>query len=124
MGTPGSNLLKQALTVIVPQIVTYYRALPRTTNAIGQYVTTYDTPVDVRGSFQAVPRNLYQAYGLDFQKSYYTFYTLNDIIDLQRDVSNDQIVFNSLRYQCESNNDWFAVDHWKGVLCCLIKPGG
>lgn len=124
MGTPGSNLLKQALTVIVAQVVTYYRALPRTVNAVGQYVTTYDTPVDVRGSFQAIPRNMYQAYGLDFQKSYYTFYTLNDIIDLQRDVSNDQIVFNSLRYQCESNNDWFAVDQWKGVLCCLIKPGG
>ena len=123
MGTPGSNLLLQALTVIVPQTIAYYKALPRTTNAVGQYVTTYDSPVNVRGSFQAVPRNMYQAYGLDFQKNYYTFYTLNDIIDLQRDVSNDQIVFNNQRFQCESNNDWFAVDHWKGVLCCLIRPG-
>lgn len=123
MQVPGSNLLSIALTVINRQIVTYYRALPRTVNSVGQWVTTYDTPLDVRGSFQAVPRNLYAAYGLDFQKSYYTFYTLNDIIDLQRDVSNDQIVFNSQRFQCESNNDWFAVDKWKGVLCCLIIPG-
>jgi hypothetical protein len=120
MGTPGSNLLKQALTVIVPQTVAYYKALTRTLNSVGQWVTPYDEPVNIRGSFQAVPRNLYEAYGLDFQKNYYTFYTLNDIIDLQRDVSNDQIVFNNQRFQCESNNDWFAVDKWKGVLCCLI----
>jgi hypothetical protein len=124
MNVPGSNLLKIALGVIKSQIIAYYLATGRTTNSVGQYVTTYADPQNIRGSFQAVPRNLYQAYGLDFQKNYYTFYTLNNIIDLQRDVSNDQIVFNGQRFQCESNNDWFAVDGWKGVLCCLIKSGG
>lgn len=123
MTTPGSNLLKQALTVINPQFVTYYRAASRAINSIGQFVTTYAAGTVIRGSFQAVPRKLYMAYGLDLQKSYYTFYTLNDLIDIQRDVSNDQLVYNGLRYQVESDNDWFAQDGWKGVLCCYIAPG-
>lgn len=124
MPVPGSNLLKQALTVIAAQTVTYYQATGRTRNAVGQYSTAYATGVDVKGSFQPVPKRLYEAYGLDLQKNYYTFYTLNDIIDVRRDVSNDQIVFNGSRFQCESNNDWFAMDFWKGVLCCYISPDG
>jgi hypothetical protein len=119
----GSNLLKQALTVINPQFVTYYKATSRTINSVGQYVTTYDGGTIIRGSFQAVPRKLYEQYGLDLQKSYFTFYTLNDITDVQRDVSNDQLVYANKRYQCESDVDWFVQDGWKGVLCCYISPG-
>lgn len=123
MTTPGSNLLKQALTVIFPQVINYYASAGRSVNSIGQYVTVYAAGQLIRGSFQAVPRKLYMAYGLDLQKSYYTFYTLADMIDVQRDVSNDQLVYNGLRYQVESDNDWFAQDGWKGVLCCYITPG-
>lgn len=123
MTTPGSNLLRQALTVIFPQVINYYPAIGRSINSVGQYVTLYGAGQLIRGSFQAVPRKLYQQYGLDLQKSYYTFYTLNDLIDVERDVSNDQLTYNGLRYQVESDNDWFAQDGWKGVLCCYITPG-
>jgi len=117
---PGSNLLKTALSLIAPQSIIYYKANGRALNNIGQDVTTYDTALVVRGSFQPVPRRLYQSYGLDFQKSYFTFYASVDVIDLQRDVSADQIAFKGARYQCESANDWFAMDGWTGVLCALI----
>ena len=123
MTTPGSNLLKQALTVIFPQVINYYAASGRSVNSVGQYVTTYAAGQLIRGSFQAVPRKLYMSYGLDLQKSYFTFYTLNNMIDIERDVSNDQLTYNGLRYQVESDNDWFAQDGWKGVLCCYITPG-
>ena len=123
MTTPGSNLLKQALTVIAPQSILYYAQNGRTLNSVGQWVTTYALPALVLGSFQPVPKNLYEVYGLDLQKTYATFYTLSDVIDIHRDTSNDQIVYNSQTYQCESNNDWFAQDGWKGVLCCLITAG-
>lgn len=124
MTVPGSNLLKQALTVIQPQTIVYYKANGRAVNTVGQYQTSYDTGVSVLGSFQPIPRQLYQQYGLDLQKDYYTFYTLNDIIDIARDVSNDQIAFNGNRYQCESNTEWFQMDGWKGVVCCYISPDG
>ena len=120
MTIPGQNLLKMSLTLIYRQVVTYYQYSGRSINSIGQDVTTYNTGVPITGSWQAVPRTLYMAYGLDFQKSYFTFYTSNNIFDVFRDVSGDQIAYNGQRYQCESNNAWFSEDGWKGVLCVHI----
>jgi len=122
MTVPGSNLLAQALGVIASQVISFYKYNGRTSNTVGQYVSVYLAPVDIRGSFQPVPKNLYMAYGLDLQKDYYTFYTLNDLLDINRDVSNDQIVFNNVRFQCESNVEWFSLDKWKAVLCCRLRP--
>lgn len=119
--TPGSNLLKRAAKIINQQKITYYKANSRSLNNIGQYVTVYADAVTIIGSFQPVPRRLYEQYGLDFQKSYFTFYTANNLIDIQRDVSADQIEYNSQRYQCLSSNDWFAIDGWLGILCVLIS---
>jgi hypothetical protein len=120
---PGADVFKIALTVINPQGVTYYQASSRALNDVGQYVTTFASGVILKGSFQPVPRSLYETYGLDLQKSYFTFYTSNNIIDLTRDVSADQLDFNSERFQVESNNEWFAIDGWVGVLCVKIKEG-
>lgn len=123
MIVPGSNLLAQALTVIFPQTVVYTAYLSRTQNSVGQWVNTYATPVNIRGSFQPLDKSLYQAFGLDLQKSYFRFYTLNDLLDVHRDFSNDLIAYNGQTYQCESNTEWFAQDKWKGVLCCAITSG-
>ena len=114
---PGQNVLKMALTLIAKQSVTYYAYLSRSTNAVGQDITVYSPPVRIVGSFQPVPRQLYMQYGLDLQKDYSTFYTSNNILDVTRDVSGDQIVYRNRRYQVESNNDWYRQDGWKGVLC-------
>lgn len=120
---PGSNLLNTALTVIAKQTVFYYRSLSRVQNDVGQWVTTYATGIKLQGSFQAIPKNLYQAYGLDLQKTYFTFYTSNPVKDVARDTSPDIITYKGDRYQCESNNDWYKIDGWRGVLCVLLNPG-
>lgn len=117
---PGSNLLNMAFSIIARQAITYYKATGRTLNDVGQDVTTYAPGIVVLGSFQPVPRRLYEIYGLDLQKDYFTFYASKNIIDVTRDVSGDQLAFNGDRFQCESNNDWFAIDGWKGVLCVRI----
>lgn len=122
--TPGSNLLKRALKLIRRQTISYYQFINRSLNGIGQDITVYATPINIVGSFQAVPRNLYDAYGLVLQKSYYTFYTSTNAFDIARDISGDQIVFNGRKFQCESNNDWFALDGWKGILCVDISASG
>lgn len=117
---PGQNLLNMALTLIAKQAVIYYRYNSRTSNSVGQDITVYDNPLTMYGSFQAVPRKLYELYGLDLQKKYNTFYTSNNILDVNRDVSGDQIVYNGRRFQVESDIDWYAQDGWKGVLCIDI----
>lgn len=120
MAIPGQNLLNMAFRIIATQTIVYYQALGRLVNSVGQDVTEYNAGVNIRGSFQPVPKNLYELYGLDLQKTYYTFYAPYAISDIARDVSGDQIAFNGQRFQCESNNDWFAIDGWKGVLCIHI----
>lgn len=117
---PGMNLLNMALTVIQQQTVSYYQYTTRVLNSVGQYQTTYAAARDIVGSWQPVPRNLYPIYNLDLQKSYFTFYTSNNVIDVTRDVSGDQIVYKGRRFQVESNNDWYQEDGWKGMLCVDI----
>jgi hypothetical protein len=117
---PGSNILNQALTIIAAQTITYYRALDRTLNNVGQNVTQYAPPSDIRGSFQPVPRRLYQQFGLDLQKDYWVFYTSNNLLDVQRDVSGDQIAFQDRRYQCESATAWYGIDGWVGMFCVMV----
>jgi hypothetical protein len=120
VGIPGQNLLNMALTIIARQALNYYRFAGRSLNSVGQDVTVYEPVTVIYGSFQPVPRNLYQQYGLDLQKDYYVYYTSTNNWDVQRDVSGDQIAFNGKRYQCESNTAWYALDGWNGVLCVYV----
>lgn len=119
---PGQDLLAMALTLIAPQNLIYYKALGRTLNVLGQYVTQFAEGVVMSGSWQPVPRALIMQYGLDLQKDYYTFYTSNNVLDLDRDITADQVAFNGQLFQVESDNDWFALDGWKGILCIHIAP--
>lgn len=121
MRVPGSNLLRQAQRMLHFQHVEWYRAAGRTINSVGQNVTSYLNPQRLKGSWQAVPRSLYLTYGLDLQKEYYTFYASANILDVARDISADQLIFNGNTYQVESANDWFAMDGWVGVLVVLTN---
>ena len=121
-GVPGINLLNIASRIIVFQTIQYFQYVSRAVNVIGQDVTTYATVVNIVGSWQPVPRKLYEIYGLDLQKDYFTFYTSNNLLDITRDVSGDQIAFRGRRFQVESGNDWFQLDGWKGVLCVDLGP--
>lgn len=120
MTVPGSNLLNQALSIIQRQTVDYYQNTGRSTNSIGMQVPAFAAAISVTGSFQAVPRNKYEMYGLDFQKNYFNFYVSRAVIDLQRDVSGDQLAFQSKRYQCVSKTAWEGIDGWDAVLCVEI----
>lgn len=117
---PGSNLLNMAFGAIAQQTVAYYVNTGRTANSIGMQVPSFAAPVNVRGSFQPVPRSKYEYMGLDFQKNYFNFYVSRSVIDLARGVAGDQLVFNGKKFQCESKTDWFGIDGWDAVLCVEI----
>jgi hypothetical protein len=59
---------------------------------------------------------MYQQLGLDLKKKYYTVYFSNDVLDIERDVSGDQISYNGRQLQATSGIDWFSLDGWKSVL--------
>lgn len=119
---PGQNLLTMALTLIAKQFLSYYQAGVRFQNSVGQWVTPFEPGIQMTGSWQPVPRSLMIHYGLDLQKDYYTFYTPNDVLDLDRNITADQVAFNGQRFQVESANDWYEIDGWKGFLCIHIGP--
>lgn len=121
MTIPGSNLLNAALSVIAKQTFTYHKFKSRTTNEVGQDVSEYCPPVTIQGSVQPLPRNLYQAYGFDLQQNYVNFYASRRFLDVTRDVSGDQIVFQGRKYQCLSTTPWFGIDNWDQILCVQIK---
>lgn len=119
---PGQNILNMALTLIARQTISYHQYLSRSLNVIGQDVTLYKPTVSIVGSFQPVPREIYEVLGLDLQKSYFRFFTSNDLLDINRDVSGDQISFDGKRYQVESATQWYKLDGWKELLCVQIEP--
>lgn len=121
MTIPSSNILSQALSVIGTNAAQYYAFLSRTTNDIGLDVTLYAAPVELRASFQAVPRKMYIDLGLDFQKSYLMAYAQTcDVSDIIRDTSGDQITIFGKTWQSESKTNWFPIDGWNGILFVMI----
>lgn len=122
MGIPGSNLLKIAFSIIARQTLLYYKYISRSKNSVYVNKPTFDLAIEVRGSFQPVPKNRYEQMGLDFSKSYFVLYVPFDFLDLQRNVAGDRVEFEGKLYQCESNTDWFKIDGWKGILCVEILP--
>lgn len=120
MMVPGSNILKQALTAISPQTVTYHKFKERTLNDARQFVSYYYPAKTLRGSWQPLSRKLIQSMGLDFQQSYVNFYVEARLLDIQRGVSGDQLTFQGSRWQVLSASPWYGVDGWVGVLCSAI----
>lgn len=120
MMVPGSNLLNQAMALISKQCFYYQQFISRATNSIGQDVSTYASSVTMWGSAQPVPRQLFEAYGLDFQRRYQMFYVPQNMNDIARDVAGDLIIYGSRTYECISKTEWFAADGWISVLAVEI----
>lgn len=120
MRVPGSNILKMALGPIAKQTVIHHAFLRREQNANLDDVAVYKPAAQIKGSFQPMPRSLAVREGLELNGSYATFYTSKKVMDVQRDISGDQIVFEGVRYQCLYANDWSGVDGWTGVVCVKI----
>lgn len=121
MNIPGSNLLKTALTLIGKQEFQYYRFKSRSLNVNGQDIPVYEAPLCERASIQPVPRELFQQYGLDFQKHYITIIAPLDVMDIRRDVSGDLVVYGGLMFQCLSKTQWFKQDGWGSVIAVQIQ---
>lgn len=121
MLVPGSNLLNMALSIQGKQTVLYSKWLERTENEIGYDVSKYGRADKVQGSFQPVPRSVYQVYGLDLSRNYATFYVSKNMLGVERDVGGDRVLYNGKEWQALAPNDWFAQDGWVGMLLVEFK---
>jgi hypothetical protein len=115
-----NNLFNQASTIIPSQGGEILRWRSRERNAKGQWVDTYDPPSPICGSFQAVPRNIFEKMGLDYKKVYYMIFTSADVSGLARNESGDRILYKGLTLKAETEGGWVPVDGWTGVLLVEI----
>lgn len=117
---PGFDILGLALMAIQRQEFLYRPFISRSLNGIGDQIPVYGPLVDVSGSVQPVPRTMYQFMGLDFQKFYMNFFIERAVIDIARDVSGDQFIFQGKTFQCLSRTAWHNIDGWDQVLCVEV----
>ncbi len=111
-----------ALSVLGRTAVSYFKFAGRTTNAGGVMFTMYSAAVTVStGSVQAINKKKYEELGLDWEKSYISWYVPNlDAVDLARDVSGDVIEVLGRRWQLMGSNNWYLIDGWKSLIAVDI----
>lgn len=134
---PGSNLLKTALSVIGSQTVNWFQYLSQVSGPTGLNTVTYAAVQTITlGSVQPVPRSRYEAYGLDWQKSYVTWFVPDatpepikrnpdgsgDVIEWPVNRDGTLIAGKSRRYQLVGDTSWSNIDNWTYVLGIDIGP--
>lgn len=123
MSNPGSNLLLRAKRLIKFSTVDYFAFKGRTLNAVKQWVPEFEDMFKLSASVQAVQRDTYTQYNLDFQRNYLRIYAAHNIIDLERDSSGDRFIYNGRLFQLESQFTWWHEDGWDRCLAVEIgKP--
>jgi len=121
---PGINLLGVALQMIASESVEYFADAGRVKQPNGVFLTNYNEPVTIdECSVQAVDRSKYLSMGLDFQKTYVTWFVPNQqVVTVERAKSGDVIEWNGGRYQLNGGIDWTGQDSWGTGVCVLIGP--
>lgn len=113
---PGGNLLVQALTLISSQTVRYFAYTGRTTTITGREVSAFASGVDhTLGSAQAVPRSRYAELGLDWSRSYVSWFVPASVLGVERDRSGDEFQYIGRRYKVQSVTPWMSQDGWNEV---------
>ncbi|AAT37725.1 head protein [Burkholderia phage BcepB1A] len=124
MSVPGLNLLAMALGLIASETVEYFAETGRTKQPNGVFIASYASPVPIEEcSVQAVDRSKYTDLGLDFQKTYVTWFVPNQAFTtIKRGKAGDVLEWNGGRYQMNGGIDWTGQDSWGTATCVLIGP--
>lgn len=120
--TPGSNLLAEALDMIEPQPVEFFRATGRTVNAAGRETVTYEPARTLWGSFQPVSAFRVSQMGLDATKEHSIFYASEAFASASREGPSDKLVYNGRQWDALLPNSWLAQDGWESVVCVDVGP--
>lgn len=121
MTVPGGNLLTSAFSLICKQRIGLYRFTGRTTNEVGMDVRNYAPAVTVDASIQPVSVRDIEDRGLDYTRRYIGVWTPNDIEDLYRLRSGDQISWQGHRWEVVGDDEeWFPLDGWNRVICVRV----
>lgn len=122
MSVPGGNLLGMAARLIKQQRVLWRHNRGVEIDPAGLDLSSFDPPVEILGSVQAVPRSLVIREGLDLEQSYLMVYTTRPLQDVKRDKTPDLLIFGGRTYTVESNTNWKLQDGWLGAIVVDVGP--
>lgn len=114
------NLQALAATVIPQQTVLHHRFAGNTTNDMGYQVPTYDEPVEITGSFQAMAAQDAAKLGLDFRQVHATLHTSADIALAGQGTQPDRIEYGGKLYDAIGVTDWKAQDGWAEFVLVAV----
>lgn len=113
------SILSTALSVLPPQKFGWKKFLGSTTNEHGYEVDEYADEIEIFGLLQPVPRRLYEYQGLDFQKDFWNFYSIEDIEDIGVG-GGDLLTFGGKTFKVESATKWTDYADYTAVLVVRI----
>ena len=111
------NLLNQALKIIPKQTFIYYKFKKVEINNIGNKVNSYEQPITMQGSVQAISQDMYEKLGLDWSKKYISVHASIDVRNADNDQpAPDKIVWNNKEYLVTKQTNWYTQDGWNKVI--------
>ena len=115
------NLLGTVQTVIGMQEYQLRKYASRSRNAVGYWVSSFETPVNMSGSVQPVRSTQYESMGLDFKKAYLKIYDVKLIEAMDRESNADQIIWDGFIWHVAEDTSWFLSGGWNYVLCVRLE---
>jgi len=111
------NLLAKASSLIPLKEYQYLKFNSNSINSVGIVTPAYDAAITIKANIQPVNKKVYEQFGLDMQKTYYTIFTSEVLQDLQRDKTGDKVIFDGKTLQIESNSgDWDRIVNMALIL--------
>lgn len=115
------NIFASASRLIPQRNYQYLQFSNNSINDVGIVANSYSTEITIKANIQPVNRSVYEQFGLDMQKTYYTVFSSTLMQDLQRDVTGDQVIFNGKTLQIESTQgDWNSQYGFNSYLAVQI----
>lgn len=117
---PGLNLYRAATRLIATDKLDWFTFASRERNALGNWITTYSAPIEIRGSVQPVEIRSYKQLGLDMSKRYVTLFTDHNAKHVARQTAPDRFEWNDSIWEAIGGDDWFKQDGWREVVLVCI----
>ena len=115
------NIFSMVSGLIGTQEFTWLRFSTRTTNEIGLDVTNTYPPLKVRGVVQPLQNDLREQYGIEFNVRSIIVYMPYNVLDIERDISGDRIIYRDLTYQVRNVTDWYHQNGWVSFIAVEIN---
>lgn len=116
----GQNIHSLASKVLKQDKIIFYKWSSRIKNDIGYWIDTYEEPIEIIVTLQALTRTQISQIGLDMTRRCYRIWTSEDVMDLYRDRSNDHVEINGIRYKLSNEEDWTYKSGWNSALATEV----